>query len=121
MQRCVESGAAFAGLAAYRTRAATVAGPGLARQVQVAHVAGDLFSLLGVPVLRGRALAMTDAGTRVAVVGDDLWAAEWGSNPDVVGTTFSLDGDTYVVAGVAGRGFTFRQDSRVWVVRQDIR
>ncbi len=58
---------------------------------------------------------MTDAGTRVAVVSDDLWAAEWGSNPDVVGTTFSLDGDTYVVAGVAGRGFSFPQDSRVWV------
>jgi putative ABC transport system permease protein len=110
-----QSGAAFADLAAYRTRAATVAGPGLARRVQVAHVAGDLFSLLGVPVQRGRPLAMTDAGLRVAVVSDDLWATEWGSNPDVVGTTFSLDGDTYVVAGVADRGFSFPQESRVWV------
>ncbi|HEY2434574.1 MAG TPA: ADOP family duplicated permease [Vicinamibacterales bacterium] len=110
-----QSDATFAGLAAYRTHAATVAGPGLARQVQVAHVAGDLFSLLGVPVQRGRALAMTDAGTRVAVVSDDLWAAEWGSSPDVVGTTFSLDGDTYAVAGVAARAFSFPQDSRVWI------
>jgi putative ABC transport system permease protein len=106
----------FAGAAAYDTREATVAGAGVvAQQVQVAKIAGDVFSLMGVPPQRGRALAAADAGTRVAVVGDDLWVRGFGSNPDIVGTTLSLDGETYVIVGVAGRGFGFPQDSRVWV------
>jgi putative ABC transport system permease protein len=64
---------------------------------------------------RGRSLTAADAGTRVVVIGDDLWVRGLGSSPDVVGSTISLDGDPYVVVGVAGRGFSFPQDSRVWV------
>ena len=105
----------FPGAAAYSTRGATVAGAGVAQQVQVASIAGDLFSVLGVPLQRGRPLAAVDAGTRVAVVSDDLWVRGFGSNPEVVGTTLSLDGEPYVIVGVAGRGFDFPQDTRVWV------
>src|SRR5947207_2549246 len=76
----------FAGAAAYGTRAATVAGAGVAQQVEVARIAGDLFSVFGVPLQRGRPLAAADAGSRVAVVSDDLWVRGFGSNPDVVGT-----------------------------------
>lgn len=105
----------FSGSAAYETRAVTVAGAGLAERVQVAEVSGDVFSLLGVPLQRGRALTAADAGTRVVIIGDDLWVRRLGSNPDVLGTTLSLDGDPYVVVGIAGRGFSFPHDSRAWV------
>src|SRR5262245_33484793 len=102
----------FSGVAAYVTRDAAVAGAGVARQVQVASVAGDVFSLLGVPVQRGRSLTVADAGTRVAVISDDLWTGGPGSMPDPVGATLALDGETYVVVGVAGRGFGFPAGSR---------
>jgi predicted permease len=105
----------FSGIAGYATRAATIAGTVVAQKVQAARVTGDLFSLLGVPVQRGRSLAAADSGTRVAVISDDLWTDAWGSNPDVVGATLSLDGETYVVVGVAARGFGFPQSARVWV------
>ncbi len=105
----------FAGVAAYGTRDATVAGAGVARRAQVTSVAGDMFSLLGVPLQRGRSLTAADAGARVAVISDDLWVTGLGSNPDAAGTTITLDGDTYVVVGVAGRDFSFPEDSRVWV------
>jgi len=105
----------FSGSAAYATRAVTVAGAGVAERVQLAEVSGNVFSLLGVPLQRGRPFAAADAGTRVVIIGDDLWLRRLGSNPDVVGTTLSLDGDPYVVIGVAGRGFSFPHDSRVWV------
>jgi predicted permease len=105
----------FAGIAGYATRTATVAGAGAARQVQVAQLTGDLFSLLGTPVQSGRPLAAADAGSRVAVISDQLWADAWGSRPDAVGATFLLDGETYVVAGVAARGFSFPHNARVWV------
>jgi putative ABC transport system permease protein len=105
----------LSGVTAYGTRAVTLAGAGLAERVQAADVSGDVFSMLGVPLQRGRALTAADAGTRVVIIGDDLWTRRLGSNPDVVGTTLSLDGDNYVVVGIAARGFSFPNDSRIWV------
>jgi putative ABC transport system permease protein len=106
----------FSGIAAYRTREATMAGAGVtAQQIPVAQIAGDLFSVLEVPLQRGRSLEAADARTRVAVVSDDLWVRAFGSTPDIVGTTLSLDGESYVIVGVAGRDFGFPQESRVWV------
>jgi putative ABC transport system permease protein len=105
----------FSGSVAYAARAVTVAGAGVAERVQAAEVSGDLFSLLGVPVQLGRPLAAADAGTRVVVIGDDLWVRGLGSNPEVVGSTLAVDGDRYVVVGVARRGFSFPQDSRLWL------
>ena len=105
----------FSGASAYGTRAVTVAGTGVAERVQAAEISGDVFSLLGVPLQRGRTLTAADAGTRVVIIGDDLWTRRLGSNPDVVGTTLSLDGDAYVVIGIAARGFSFPNDSRIWV------
>ena len=105
----------FSGAVAYGTRAVTVAGAGVAERVQAASVSNDLFGLLGVPVQMGRPLAAGDASTRVVVIGHDFWVNGLGSTPDVIGTTLSVDGDPHVVIGVARRGFSFPQDSRVWL------
>lgn len=105
----------FSGAVAYEARAVTVAGAGVAQRVQAASVSHDLFALLGVPVHMGRPLAATDASTRVVVISHDLWVDGLGSPPDVIGTTLSMDGDTYVVIGVARRGFSFPEDSRLWL------
>lgn len=110
-----QSNRTFSGVAAYVMRDVSVAGAGAARQLQVASVAGDIFAVLGVPLQRGRALTAADAGTRVAVISDALWADSLGSAPEAVGATLALDGETYVVVGVAGRGFSFPADSRIWV------
>src|SRR5215831_9741287 len=50
----------FSGAAAYDTRAMTVAGNGVAERVQAADISADVFSLLGVPLQRGRALTAAD-------------------------------------------------------------
>ena len=105
----------FSEAVAYDARAVTVAGAGVAQRVQAASVSDDLFALLGVPVQMGRPLAASDASTRVVVIGHDLWVDGLGSNPDVMGTTLSVDGDTYIVIGVAKRGFSFPEDSRLWL------
>ena len=107
--------ATFSGSVAYDTRAVTLTGAGVAERVPAAAVSSDVFSLLGVPVQMGRALDARDAGTRVLVIAHDLWVDGLGSNPDVVGTTVSVDGETHVVVGVARRGFSFPEDSRLWL------
>ena len=64
----------FSGSVAYSARTVTVAGASVAERVQAAEVSGDLFSLLGVPVQLGRPLSPADTGTRVVVIGDDLYS-----------------------------------------------
>ena len=110
-----QSRGTFSGVAAYVMHDVSVAGLGAPRQIHVASIAGDVFAVLGVPVQRGRALTAADRGTRVAVISDDLWAGGLGSAPDAVGATLALNGETYVVVGVAGRGFSFPSDSGIWV------
>jgi putative ABC transport system permease protein len=105
----------FSGAVAYDTRAVTVSGAGVAERVQAASLSNDVFALLGAPVQIGRPLAATDATTRVVVIGHDLWMDRLGSDPDVIGTTLSVDGIPYVVIGVARRGFSFPEDSRLWL------
>ena len=106
---------AMSGSVAYATRVVTATGGGMAERVPATEVSGDLFSLLGVPVQIGRGIAAADEGTRVAVIADDLWVRGFGSNPGVVGTTISVDGESHVVVGVAGPRFSFPRDSRVWL------
>src|SRR5206468_12820579 len=98
---------ALSGSVAYATRVVTATGGGVAERVPATEVSGDLFSLLGVPVQIGRGIVATDAGTRVAVIADDLWVRAFGSNPGAVGTTISLDGESHVVVGVARPRFSF--------------
>ena len=105
----------FSGSVAYVARAVTVAGAVAAERIQAAEVSSNLFSLLGVPVQMGRPLMAADAGTRVVVISEDLWVRGLGSNPEVVGTTLSVDGDSYAIVGVARRGFSFPLDSRLWL------
>ena len=114
-----QPGTAFSGSAAYVARAATLAGGGLAERVQAAEVAGDLFAVLGVPVEIGRPLAAADAGTGVAVIADAVWVRAFASSQDVLGTSVSVDGERFVIVGVARPGFSFPQDARIWLPLAD--
>ena len=100
---------------AYDAGVVSVAGAGIADRVQAADVSSDLFALLGVPLQLGRPLGPSDAGTRVAVIGYDLWMTRFGANADAIGSTLSVDGESFTVVGVAGRGFSFPENARIWV------
>ena len=68
-------------------------------------VTADYFSLVGAIPMLGRTFATgedTPGSPRVAVLGWGLWRRAFGSDPDVVGTEISLDGDPAVVIGVMG-------------------
>ncbi len=100
---------------AYDAGVVSVAGAGIADRVQAAEVSSDLFALLGVPLQLGRPLGPSDAGTRVAVIGYDLWMTRFGANADAIGSALSVDGESFTVVGVAGRGFSFPENARIWV------
>ena len=88
-------------------------------QVNAEIVAGDYFSILGVPALTGRTLASADdpvGSPLVAVIGERLWERGFGRDPDAIGKTLQLDSFAYTIVGVVPMTFKGRSDdSEVWV------
>jgi predicted permease len=79
-----------------------------AEQVPVQVVAGNYFSLLGVPMARGRGfLAEEDQkATPVAVISDGFWQRSLGGDPSVLGKPLTLNRQPFVVVGITAQGFT---------------
>ncbi len=72
------------------------------------HVTPNYFAVFGVDAQLGRTFDPHDAtpGFNLeAVISDELWRREFGSDPHIVGKALLLDNDLYHVVGVMPRGF----------------
>ena len=84
-------------------------------------VSGTYFDALGVRASIGRALAPSDDGPGAAgavVLSDNFWRRRFGSDPQIVGRTVTINGRPFAVAGVAPPGFTGAMaplDASFWV------
>jgi predicted permease len=83
-------------------------------QVHLGVVAGDFFSVMGVPPLLGRALEPSDhqpldtrdsATVSVIVLDHAFWTRALGSDPDVLGRTLNLGGSRSRIVGVMPEAF----------------
>jgi putative ABC transport system permease protein len=108
----------FAELAALNADSLALTGHGAAEQLSGAYVTGGFFNVLGVPAHRGRTLTPEDdapSGPNVAVLAYSLWVRRFGSDPQIIGRTISLEGNEARVVGVMPRSFEYPQQSEVWV------
>lgn len=111
---------AFNGTAAYEDFAgsATLTGAGEPTLVPAALVTGGFFTVLGVAPEVGRTFREDETwanGTNVVILSHRLWAAQFGSRRDVVGTTIELNGRKAQVVGVLPARFTFPGlDADIW-------
>jgi putative ABC transport system permease protein len=83
------------------------AGP---EQVQAALVSANFFPILGVQPMLGRALLPEEdieGAERAVVISHGLWQRRFGADPDLLGKTLTLDGNSYTVVGVMPPGFSF--------------
>lgn len=83
-------------------------GHGDAERLQGLRVSANLFETLGVRAYIGRTLEPQDdrpGSPRVVVLGYALWERRFGSNAKIIGQPVTLNGDTYIVAGVLHREF----------------
>jgi predicted permease len=109
----------FAAVAAYQFyEDSSVLGRGIgARHINRASATASLFPLLGVRPALGRFYDEHDDDTanpaQVAVIGYGLWQRDFGGRGDVIGAPIVIDDDTYTIVGVAPRGFTGADLSRV--------
>jgi putative ABC transport system permease protein len=87
------------------------------RRVSVGVVSADFFATLGVAPALGRAIDASDvaAGANdVVVLSWSLWQAAFGG-AEVRGTTIPLNTKRYEVIGVMPRGFSFPNESDLWI------
>ncbi len=93
------------------------------RQLQGQMVSASYFDLLGLRPAAGRFFLPDEdtkpGGNNVAVLSYSLWTNKFGSNPNVVGQTVTLNATPYTVIGVAPHGFkgtfTFLNAEEVWI------
>jgi predicted permease len=96
------------GMAAWRYNGGTVSDPGEAGFVVSYEVSSEMFSILGVPLFKGRPFLPEDdrpGAAPVAIVGQGLWQSRFGGSPSAIGGTLVFDGKPYTVVGILAAGF----------------
>jgi putative ABC transport system permease protein len=80
-----------------------------ATHVQGEAVSADLFPLLGIQPVLGRAFLPNEdePGNRVVILGHGLWQRRFGADRDIIGKNVTLDGQQFQVIGVMPPRFTF--------------
>jgi len=94
------------------------AGP--ARRIGVVQVSSDFFLTLGVSPALGRGFTGGEEspGSRVAVLGNDLWKTQFDGDPKILGKTVILNEQPYTIVGVMPHGFDFpvsNTANSVWI------
>lgn len=97
-------------MSAYAPVSATLLLGNAPERVDVLKVNATYFPMLGIqPVVGRNFLAEEDqpGARRVAILSYDLWERRFGRDPDVIGRTINLEGESVAVTGVLPRGFAF--------------
>lgn len=80
-------------------------------------VSNEFFALVGTPARLGRTFRPDEfipGSDRVVVLGDGVWRERFRADPNIVGTTITLDGAPFTVIGVMPRGFTWPPGRDAW-------
>jgi putative ABC transport system permease protein len=87
-------------------------------RISGARVASSFFAVMGATPAMGRTFLPEDdvVGKAVVVVlSYGLWTRRFGSDPQVVGKSLTLDGQSYRVVGVMQDGFQFPRGVDLWL------
>lgn len=106
----------FDAMAAYTGSELTFSGGGQAESVPGILATGELFRVLGVAPVVGRAFGRDDdkpGAAPVVVIGYGLWQRRFGGMP-VVGREVVVNGSLRTVVGVMPAGFDFPQFKEAW-------
>jgi predicted permease len=107
----------FEQVAAYGRTEFTLSGSGDAARISGTFVAADFWPMLGVSPSRGRAFLSEETrpgSEHVVIVSDKLWRDRFSADEHMVGRSITLNGEPYLVVGVAPPGFSFPASSDLW-------
>ena len=110
---------AFESLSIYMERAEPVGEPGSMRQEAVMRISSEFFATLGVSPAIGRSFSEEEmsAQKNVAILTDDFWRQQFGSDPNVLGRQTRINGIPRQIVGVLPADFRFlSSEARVFVL-----
>jgi putative ABC transport system permease protein len=111
---------AFASLGAFRNRGFTLRADGESEHIASVEASPALFRVLGVSPVLGRVFTDQEeqpGHEKLAILSDGAWQRRFGGQPEVVGKTIELDGQSFEVVGVMPKTFQFPagdRDVEVW-------
>ena len=110
----------FENLSAWTTSNFNLTGKDRPERILGARVSADFFQALGAQPARGRAFRHEEevlGRNRLAILSHGLWHDRFNADPNELGKTITLNGDSYTVIGVMPEDFHFTLMGRVniWV------
>lgn len=100
-------------MAAWRYGSGTVSEPGEAEYVSGRQISADVFSVLGIDLLRGRAFLPEEdrpGAMPVIIISYRLWQRRYGGNPDAIGRRLVFGARSYTVEGITPAGLRLSGD-----------
>jgi putative ABC transport system permease protein len=118
----------FEQMAAFRGRSVNLSGDGEPERLRGMMVTANLFPVLGVQPLLGRAFLPEEdepGSERVAAIGYRLWQQRFGGDRDIIGRSVTLSGDPHTIVAVMPDGFRFPDGivygpAQVWLPMRDL-
>jgi putative ABC transport system permease protein len=113
-----EQAASFESIAAYRYASFSFYAGEKSERFAGAQVSPNFFRVMGVQPLVGRWLTEGEdvqGADNAIVISEGLWRAQFGSEPDVIGRQFSVNGRKVTVVGIMPAAFRFpNAEIKVW-------
>ena len=108
----------FARMAPYAEDRFALSGEHEAETVSGVYAGAGLFSILGVPALKGRDFLPDDdrpGALGVALVSHRLWQRRFGGSAEILGQNIRVNGTVRTVIGVMPERFNFPENADIWV------
>lgn len=108
----------FDRLAAYAWQEVNLTGEGNPQKVNTYRVSANLFETIGVQPQLGRGFVAEEeepGKDQEIVLGHALWEQRYASDPLILGKNIKVDGKSYTVVGVMGKGFDFPLPAEAWL------
>ena len=105
-----EQNSAFEYVSALGAGRWNLTGAGEPERISGASVSSNFFRLMGIEPKLGRVFRDDEekpGAGKVVVISHSLWQRRFAGEPDVIGKTMTLDGESCAVIGVAPEGFQF--------------
>ena len=105
----------FASMAAYRNEDYNFIGNGEGERLSGYMISASFFDTLGVVPILGRTFRVDDdqiGAAPVVVLSGGFWKRKFGSSPDIIGKSITLNGTAYTIIGVISDTFTFYGNMR---------
>ena len=104
-------------MAAWRYGGGTISGASGAEYVDGLQISSEIFPVLGISPLQGRAFLPEEdklGGSPVMMISRGLWQRMFGGNPSAIGSVVQFEGKPYTVVGIVPENFQLGENVDVF-------